>query len=460
MAREALRHYLDQVGAQIRWRRARKPLLEELSDHIGDQARAYEAEGVPGPEALDRAVAGMGDPVEVGRELDRLHRPRTHWELVIVVAALVCAGGVVQTLAWPGDAAYLLGRHFTRALPGGVLFVLAWLSDYTRLLRRRATPWLVLGALAAGGRILHANWGILRPYCFWSPVYLDLLLPVAYAGVLCRLKGRGWFTVLLCALGALALPLSALMIPQLSAALVSAAAMLLVLGAAVRLGWFSCKTPLGLLCAWGPAAGLGGYCLSSVLDSSRWQVFLHPELDPLGGGWMYLQLRAENGPDWMSGDLWTHGDFMLADLSWQTDAGRWVYLLTALAFALFAALAVRRVGRLHSTAGKLIALSALWVLLLQAALFVAFNLGWSPVGPLSLPFLSHGGRFMAVNLLLAGVILSVLRMDALARDGLRQSPLPQLPEGTVTLPLPGGTLALTYRRRERGADLGGTPAEE
>ena len=30
MAREALRHYLDQVGAQIRWRRARKPLLEEL----------------------------------------------------------------------------------------------------------------------------------------------------------------------------------------------------------------------------------------------------------------------------------------------------------------------------------------------------------------------------------------------------------------------------------------------
>lgn len=67
---------------------------------------------------------------------------------------------------------------------------------------------------------------------------------------------------------------------------------------------------------------------------------------------------------------------------------------------------------------------------------------------------------MAVNLLLAGVILSVLRMDALARDGLRQSPLPQLPEGTVTLPLPGGTLALTYRRRERGADLGGTPAEE
>ena len=46
MAREALEEYLEAVGAEIRWRRARRPLLRELSDHIADQAAAFQAQGL------------------------------------------------------------------------------------------------------------------------------------------------------------------------------------------------------------------------------------------------------------------------------------------------------------------------------------------------------------------------------------------------------------------------------
>ena len=77
MAREVLADYLTAVGAQIRWRRARAPLLRELSDHITDQAADYRADGLEEAAALDRAVAEMGDPETVGRDLDRLHRPKT-----------------------------------------------------------------------------------------------------------------------------------------------------------------------------------------------------------------------------------------------------------------------------------------------------------------------------------------------------------------------------------------------
>ena len=41
MARDRLSEYLEAVGAQIRWKRARRPLLRELSDHIADQAAAF-----------------------------------------------------------------------------------------------------------------------------------------------------------------------------------------------------------------------------------------------------------------------------------------------------------------------------------------------------------------------------------------------------------------------------------
>ena len=448
MAREALRDSLDQVGAQIRWRRARKALLEELSDHIADQAQAFAEAGTPGPEALDRAVAEMGDPVEVGRELDRLHRPINRWELAIFVAVLVCAGVAAQfMLEQDGRDWQVFCRAFLPGiLMGGILFVCAWLSDYTLLFRWKWTAWAVLGGLFVLGWILAVDWSLLGSS---SAVYPALLSPVAYAAVLCRLKGRGWPAILLCGLGALILPLPASMIPRLSATVLSAGAMLLVLGTAVCLGWFSCKKPLGLLCAWGPSGALGALLLSRALGSARWQLFLHPELEPLGRGWMYLQLRGGAGPDWRNISLWSHIDFMLADLSLLDGLGRWVFLLAALVFALFAGMVVYQVRKLRSRSGKLVALGAFWVLMLQAVLFVLFNLGWAPLAPLSLPFLSYGRCFMALNLLLVGIILSVFRMDALVRDGAaRRYTIPRLPDGTISLPFPGGTLTLTYRRRE------------
>ena len=93
MARDGrMQDYLDAVGTQIRWHRARRPLLRELEDHITDQARDLEAAGGTRDEALERAVAEMGDPVEVGRALDRLHRPKTSWGLLICALAVMAAG--------------------------------------------------------------------------------------------------------------------------------------------------------------------------------------------------------------------------------------------------------------------------------------------------------------------------------------------------------------------------------
>ena len=99
MARECVNEYLETVGGQIRWRRARRVLLRELSDHIADQAAAFEAEGRRPEEALAGAVAEMGEPEAVGRELDRLHRPQNRRGLAVTVAALFAAGVLLQLFA-------------------------------------------------------------------------------------------------------------------------------------------------------------------------------------------------------------------------------------------------------------------------------------------------------------------------------------------------------------------------
>ena len=67
--------YLDQAMEQVRWRRARPALAQELRTHLLDQRDACLAQGMSQTEAEAESLRQMGDPVEVGTQLDRVHRP-------------------------------------------------------------------------------------------------------------------------------------------------------------------------------------------------------------------------------------------------------------------------------------------------------------------------------------------------------------------------------------------------
>lgn len=446
MAREQLNEYLEAVGAQIRWRRARRPLLRELSDHIADQAAAFEAEGQSPGEALAAAVAEMGEPEAVGRELDRLHRPRSCWRLALTVAVLLGVGLALQLLAYQiiGDEPSVY--YFRRQAVGLVLavgvLVCLWFSDYTLLFRRRWVPLAVMAALCLGFvpiLWMRTSWYI-SLYRFL--LYPSLLLPIPYAALLVRLRGKGPLAVLLCGIAALALPFTALLAPHLTAWLVSAGSMLVVLLTAVRLGWFRGKRRWNALAALGPAltAALGmGYQLArSDYAQMRVATFWNPALDPLGYGWWYAHLRA--------GEVtYTSPDLLLAEVS--QGLGRWVFWAAAAGIILLAALLLRRIFRLRSRTGKLTALAALCPLLFQAVIYWLYNLGWWPSGALSLPFLSYGVTFLLVDAALAGVLLSVFRMDALVRDAVAASARPvSLPEA-LNIPLGRGSLHIEYRKK-------------
>src|SRR5699024_5244103 len=82
---------------EIRWRRARRQLTRELSDHIADQEADFLSQGMDPQEAARRAVEEMGDPVEVGQSMNQPHRPKRCFSLPILAlcasfAGLVCCG--------------------------------------------------------------------------------------------------------------------------------------------------------------------------------------------------------------------------------------------------------------------------------------------------------------------------------------------------------------------------------
>lgn len=86
--------YLEAVAEQIKWKRARPVVTQELRQHLEDQRDAFAAEGREDPEQL--AVEEMGDPVDIGAQLDGLHRPRPQWGLLMGTILLALLGTVLQ----------------------------------------------------------------------------------------------------------------------------------------------------------------------------------------------------------------------------------------------------------------------------------------------------------------------------------------------------------------------------
>ena len=85
--------YIKTLTDQIRCKMVRPEVARELGDHIEDQTRAFMSEGMSRQEAESAAVKDMGNPVDAGVELDKVHRPTMPWgmiSLIIVLSVLSC----------------------------------------------------------------------------------------------------------------------------------------------------------------------------------------------------------------------------------------------------------------------------------------------------------------------------------------------------------------------------------
>lgn len=69
--------FLDKTVSQVRFRHDRREIRQELTEHLEDARDAAEERGEVDPAAA--ALSAMGDPVELGKALDREHGPLLGW---------------------------------------------------------------------------------------------------------------------------------------------------------------------------------------------------------------------------------------------------------------------------------------------------------------------------------------------------------------------------------------------
>lgn len=202
-----IEEYLNNVKDQIRNEKAKEFVSEELKTHIEDQIDEYINEGMSEEQAALAAVKDMGDPVNVGTSLNRIHRPHMEWRFLIFIIGLSAISLVVHfylcLLSFGDSTNFLtlyLDQWFFRLLTtvlGIILMFAFYRIDYTILNKKSRILGICLLVILAvcGGVFGQRHSGIMsRLYIGHWASYLNhfilLFIPI-FGGILYEYRGKG-----------------------------------------------------------------------------------------------------------------------------------------------------------------------------------------------------------------------------------------------------------------------------
>lgn len=446
--RKTIQEYLQIVEDQIRWKRAKPVVTQELERHLEDQRDAFAEEGSAPEEAERLAVEEMGDPVAVGTELDRIHRPRTSWEIFIpVLLSLAVWLGFRVFQRW--GVSYLVDYYFPRwggtvALALGVIALLYFL-DYTLLGKR---PMLAAGLVTAAvfGRSLLE---VTLPYFSYTHNvgdYLSLLMPLAMALSIYALREKGTPGLAACCILGLVSVLPWIKpgwFYMLWPSLLCNTALLIL---AVKSGWFGGKKRNWLL-VWGYALAMLGAILlaAAILTDGEMLYFIrmaiHADKETQIGyrAWYSREMVSHarlvgmaaapagwpEGVDWRENLRLTlrfanYEDMLLAILS---NFGWLAFLAVQAPVAALLGIGWRRCRQQTAVLGRLLSVAILLTLTWQASAYVLQTLTGLfddvMLTPFPYPLISDGGTALVIDCALLGLLLSVFRNGSVVREDSR-----------------------------------------
>lgn len=416
--KEKIDHYIQLVCKQVGNKEVHRAIILELEGHIADKIDDYQTMGLSEDEAVDKAIAAMGDPVAIGWQLHQAHKPRMEWSILGLAAVLIGFGlFAMYSLNIAQDQGGFLERHLIGVLIGSVAFIAILFSDY-RKLKRYSKPlyfltlllllytWLSRTTINGQPQFLLGSWH------FNIFAIAPALLIVSLAGIFSEWNWNARYSVMKI-FAFFVLPL--LVLPggkntfSVFLYLVGFLVLLLTSRANRRviLSFLGMSIPT--------AAGL----LYFAMSRNQWERllgFLDPYADPNGKGYVLVQSKKAL----TSAGLWGNGigsnldvlpavesDFIFTYLvySFGLAAGSALLIIGILLFA-----RLLRASKLVKDRYGFLLLSG-WMALFFTSYFwsIFMTIGLVPPTSATLPFVSNGIVHLVLQMALIGLILNVYR---------------------------------------------------
>lgn len=439
--------YLKTLTDQIRCKMAREAVRDELLCHIEDQKATFISEGMEQDEAEEAAVLEMGDPVETGNEMDRIHRPKMAWGMIALIAVLSIAGYVVQKLieakvVEAGGYNWLGSKNLLFLAAGLVIMIGVCFLDYTRIGKYAREIMIAVDVLVCVGITFFALMLNGAANFIWVPVigpitieYILLLTVPLYAGVLYAYRGQGYRAVVKGVLWMIPPVWLAFRIPRLTTAVTLALSFVLMLVIAVWRNWFRIsrkKTLAGIFAGTVIAPAMVGayYCFfGAAYQQERLRMILTRDPNESGAGYTVGIIRQLLGDSRIAGagnlsleasQVPVFQDFVLSGVIAYYGILAAVVFVGLLLFLLVRFLKISLGQR--NQLGMLMGAGCSVLFLVEAAFYLLTNLGVIYVGTFC-PFLSYGGTGTMVTYILLGLFLSIYRYQNTAPE---RRPVPRI----------------------------------
>lgn len=402
------KEYLEILAEQIRYKKALPMIEKELEDHMEDQKKDFLASGMTEKEAEAAAVMEMGDPVAVGVDMDRIHRPKMVWGLILLTGALYLAGMIFRYLLYDrsGLGIYIANSWVYYVLAFVVMIGVCYV-DYSRIgeKARELTVGLFLILMAGiwfGGTVVNGSVGWISVggmMILNVRVLVYLFLPL-YGAILYRYRGQGYEVIWKAA---------AWMLPAVVVVFYTNSLML-----ALLLCVFSMVIFLLLY------AGMV-WKFGALYQKERLQMLLPPYGEEISAVMEPLRSAAANShmvgssAQAMKGlEMYGDRDFLFTYILSFCGILTAVLFISLIAVLLFYLL--KHTLRQRNQAGRIMGLGCTVVLVGRLVIYLLGNLGLQPYGDGYCPFLSTGGSSAVVTGILLGLLFSIYRYQNIAKE--------------------------------------------
>lgn len=437
-----IKEFLNTVCEQIKYKPIRNSISEELQNHIEESKENYIQEGLEEQEAEEKAIIQMGDAEEIGKKLNKIHKPKLDWSLLIILIILLGFGFLVvftrtsNVLIDDYIEDHLINRYIISLIVGSILSIFIYFIDYTKIMKYSnifyiiATLFIVYSFLF-GVDVNGLPYIYISPSIVFSPVIIAMpLYIIAFVGFVNNEKQEKKKKIILnksinlhlikiIILSIISMFLLT-MIPSLTSAFILGLIYLII--GTVKLVKTRQNRRRNILMLWGIPMILGIILLVGLIGIApyKWDRFVavyNPESKADSYGWLALnrkliinsaQAFGEAEDTSTALDLFDEGTnyafiSILAHYGWVVSIGIVIAVLALSIKLIINAVKIKDIN------GKLLIVGISSMFILQSIFNIFVNLNLVPEASFSLPFVSYGRLNLIVNMMCLSLILAIYR---------------------------------------------------
>lgn len=437
------KYFLNKVCNEIKYIPVREGISEELEQHIEEVMEGYIVKGVDEKRAEEIAVEQMGSATKIGKELNKIHKPKLDWKLLILIMILMGFGIGICLLKQSDESANYLRDTMIYGILGIGIGISIYFFDYRKMKKYSNVIYgiasiIVLLSIFTGGTINGAKIfdSSFMPGYLVVPLYL-----IAFVGFITNTKKNSKKIMILCLLSLWLI----MQIPSLTSAISLGFVYLIITTLKITKTQENKMKKLVILYGTIGIVAMIIIINMGLLKSYRIERIVtsfKPELDPQGSGYIGMlqkeilenaQLVGEAETDIISNDkIIINQDGRFTFIYLLGKAGLLTALLLVLTIVLIAIKLIYNAKNITDMYGKcmIIGLTTLYILQSVSSVLMNINLGIHTY--VNLPFVTYEGGYLITNIINMAIILAIYR-----RKDINGYDKENLKKGVIATLLPG-----------------------